>query len=186
MDIPEGESQIELDFAISPGLNLYLTSDQTFNLNQYGYESPRLRRNNSGVMYPYQVGDAAVLKNSNFGEEYYYYFYNWQIELPGDSCTSERVGVEVFYKDISSAKEPITSGLLRAFPNPASGSFELELPAGSQRLQIWDAQGRMVKGLDLDGTQGSLLIETTAWPAGNYLVQVIGDNSVYRLSLSVY
>jgi hypothetical protein len=184
--IPAGENQVFLDFEVQPGANLYLTTDQTFNLNEYGYESPRLRRNNSGVMYPYEIAGAAILKNSNFGEDYYYYFYNWQIELPGDSCTSERVPVEVFYKDISSAKEPITRGLLRAFPNPASGSFQLELPAGSQYLSIWDAQGRMVKGLDLNGTQGSLSVETTTWPAGNYLVQVIGDNSVYRLSLSVY
>jgi hypothetical protein len=177
VDIPLGTSILDLDFAVEPGTDLSLTTDPDANEALFGYISPRLRRNNSGVMYPYPIQDAAVLKNSGFGEEYYYYFYDWKIQVAGDTCASERTAVEVVYENISAVSQARPGGELRIFPNPASGAFTVEWPEDGQLLRIWDAQGRLILEREIH-SPAPQQISTTGWAAGNYLVQVIGKEEV--------
>lgn len=179
VDIPDGESQVYLDFDVQPGADLSLTTNPDFNTTQFGYASPRLQRNNSGVMYPYWIEGAALLKNSNFGEDYYYYFYDWQVEIAGDTCVSERVPVEAVYKDVSGVTQNIIPGELKVFPNPAAGLFQIELPAQSQRLRIWSANGQRMLERDLAGVPDILTVEPTGWGAGLYQIQVVGPTGVY-------
>lgn len=44
-----------------------------------------------------------------------------------------------------SARPAASTALLRPYPNPVTGSFELELPVGAARLQLLDAQGRAAR-----------------------------------------
>jgi hypothetical protein len=179
VNVPLGESLIFLDFAIEPGSDLVLTTDGQFNQQTLGYLSPRLRRNNSGVSYPYQVGDVAVLKNSNFGLDLYYYFYDWQVEIPGIACISERTEVEVYYKDISSAFEAGDAQPLRLFPNPSGGDIQIELPQDVHTLRIFNPAGLLILEQGLQGAERLLNLQAGAWPGGWYIVQALGERGVY-------
>ncbi|MBK7407487.1 MAG: VCBS repeat-containing protein [Saprospirales bacterium] len=180
VDIPNGPSQIFLDFDVQPGVDLSLTTNSDFNLTTYGFISPRLQRSSSGVMYPYWIEGVAMLKNSNFGEDYYYYFYDWQVVIPGDSCVSARVPVEAVYKDVSALSEIPIASTLNVYPNPSSGTFQVELPVQSQQLRVWSANGQLVLERDLEGISGTHAIDGADWAPGLYRVQVISANGIYR------
>ncbi len=81
VNIPDGESRVNLNFDIPVANNLQLT----------GQESPDLYRNNNGVSYPYEISGLISVKYSSAGAspyQYYYFFYDWEIkEL---SCKSAR------------------------------------------------------------------------------------------------
>ena len=185
VDISDGESQVFLDFDIQPGVDLSLTTNPDSNQAYYGFISPRLQRNNSGVMYPYWIEGAAMLKNSNFGEDYYYYFYDWQVEIPGDTCVSERVPVEAVYKDISAVLEPGSAGTLQVYPNPTSGSFQVILPVLSQRLRVWSTDGSLVFDLDVEDLTGAFPLDGSHWGAGLFHVQVISADGIFRAGLAI-
>lgn len=179
VEIPNGISQVFLDFEIQPGTDLRLSTNSDFNQTQYGFISPRLRRNNSGVMYPYWVGGVAMLKNSNFGEEYYYYFYDWQVEAMGEPCSSDRVPVEAVYKDNSAVSETSLRGSLRIFPNPSSGQFQVEIPEQTTQLQIWSATGQLLQSLEVGTGKSALPIDAQNLPAGWYQVKALTEKGVW-------
>lgn len=93
---------ITLNFFIPIGNGYLLTTDQTLNNTNFGYNSPRLQRSNNGVNYTYEIPSVVSLYDSPYGTDYYYYFYNWEIREPG--CTSEPAEVIATIND-----EPIPS-----------------------------------------------------------------------------
>jgi Zn-dependent metalloprotease len=84
VNIPDGEQVISLGFDIPVGSDLQLGT--LVNSNQDLY------RNNDGPSFPYIVGGGEVtITTSSPGTDYYYFFYDWEIQSPG--CTSERTQV---------------------------------------------------------------------------------------------
>lgn len=79
--IPAGESRITLNWSIPAGTDYRLTRAGTASLY----------RNNGGVTYPYTLPNYLSIKNSSAGTQYYYFFYDWEISLPGQTCVSARV-----------------------------------------------------------------------------------------------
>jgi len=179
VEVPAGTSDVQLGFEVQPGPDLSLTTDPAFNETQFGYASPRFQRNNSGVMYPYWISSAAKLKNSNFGEDYYYYFYDWLIEVPGEACNSERVPAEAVFLGQSATSEALATGKLKIYPNPSSGAFQVEIPAGATQLLLWGPTGRLMQTAGLEGVSGAMRVDGQQLPAGCYLVQVIGPGDIY-------
>lgn len=82
-NVPNGESRITLDWNIPVGANYQLGT-----LNQ---SSPNLYRNNAGPSYPYTIPGVVSIETSSAGNDYYYFFYDWEIQEP--SCISERTEV---------------------------------------------------------------------------------------------
>lgn len=89
--ILDGEQVITLDWTIPPG-------------SQYGLRStssnPQLWRHvdlTNGAGYPFNVGSLATITSSSITGanqyNYYYFFYNWQVETPSIDCISPRVEV---------------------------------------------------------------------------------------------
>jgi PKD repeat protein len=76
--IPEGESRIKLNFPINPGESYFLKAADPHK---------GLYRNGSGVSFPYYIGDAVTITASDVGTEYYYFFYDWEIVVSGDSVS---------------------------------------------------------------------------------------------------
>jgi hypothetical protein len=105
VNIPTGESIVTLNFNVPAGDNLILTTNASQNQTSFGFSGPRLRRNSSGVQYPYTVPNVLSLKNSNFGTDVYYYFYHWDIKLPDTECVSDRVPVYAVLLLNSSSQE---------------------------------------------------------------------------------
>jgi PKD repeat protein len=75
--IPEGESRIVLDFPVVPGKDYFLKAADPHK---------GLYRNTSGATYPYYVGDAVTITRSDVGTEGYYFFYDWEVVVSGDSA----------------------------------------------------------------------------------------------------
>lgn len=97
--IASGESTIELDIDVPAGINLKLTTNSAYNLANFGYNSPRLQRSSGAtVVYPYTVPDVLSIKGATLGQNIYYYFYNWEIQLDEQICThDDRVGVSAVF-----------------------------------------------------------------------------------------
>lgn len=82
-------------------VNVPATGQQTITLNipltpgQYriGGTQMNLYRNNSGVNYPYTSPGVLSITGSSAGGNYYYYLYNWTVNL--DGCHSPRTPVTV-------------------------------------------------------------------------------------------
>ncbi|MEZ5030892.1 MAG: CotH kinase family protein [Saprospiraceae bacterium] len=71
--------------------------------------------------------------------------------------------------------------VLKALPNPTSGSFRLEMehiPAGENRVIIQNLFGHVVYEANISGTQE---VDTTTWPAGMYWVRV--DQAVLTVTV---
>ena len=79
INVPSGESRVNLNFNITPGTNHRLGVSSS---------SPNLFRNNSGVLYPYPIGSAGSVINSAAGTAYYYFCYDLEY--------STGSGIEVF------------------------------------------------------------------------------------------
>lgn len=72
INIPQGESRIELNFMIPVGSDYELS----------GPLSPDLYRNNSGTAYPYKIDGLVSVNYSSANSDptgYYYYFYDWDV-----------------------------------------------------------------------------------------------------------
>lgn len=84
VNIPNGESRVTLNFSIPAelGLELGCATD------------PSMYRNNNAVFFPYDIGDYGQIVNSVYGTQYYYYFYDWEVEGASRVCVSERATVE--------------------------------------------------------------------------------------------
>ncbi|MFT4660948.1 MAG: hypothetical protein ACI8XB_001219, partial [Patiriisocius sp.] len=83
-----------------------------------------LFRNNGGVNYPYAIGDVGELYTSTFGGQYYYYFYDWQIQKQSFNCFSDIVAVEL---SIVGLEELANISGLAIYPNPASDFLNVSL-----------------------------------------------------------
>ncbi len=81
-NIPNGVSRVDLGFDIAPG-NYQL---------RCGTAAPNLWRNNAGVSFPYTIPDVISITGSSAGEDWYYYFYDWEIEVT-EHCTSSRIPI---------------------------------------------------------------------------------------------
>lgn len=77
--IPSGVSTITLNIPLTPGSY------------RIGGTQMNLYRNNSGANYPYTLSNAVTITGSSAGSAYYYYLYNWTINLA--PCTGPRVPV---------------------------------------------------------------------------------------------
>lgn len=83
INIPAGESYIDLNFPVTPGIGYQLGT-----AGQNG-----LFRNQGGATFPYALdGVLSITGTSANDPTYYYYFYDWKIE---SRCTSARIPVVV-------------------------------------------------------------------------------------------
>ncbi|HPB24628.1 MAG TPA: C25 family cysteine peptidase [Bacteroidales bacterium] len=82
VNIPAGESRINLNFNVPVGTSLQLAT---------GTSNPNMYRDNSGVSFPYNLAGKISITGTNAGSNLYYYYYDWEIESP--SCSSARTEV---------------------------------------------------------------------------------------------
>jgi len=90
INIPAGESRIDLNFDVPVGTGLQLL----------GPGSPDLYRNQTGSSYPYTLdGVFSINDNTADNLDFYYYFYDWEVEI-NEPCISSRTPVEATINDI--------------------------------------------------------------------------------------
>ena len=86
-----GDATIELNWYIPEGLNYRIGTNSNMNYSNFGFENPMLKRCNDNTSYPYIIENVVNITDSEYGNEYYYYFYNWQISWVNSNCESEEL-----------------------------------------------------------------------------------------------
>ncbi|MEO1261355.1 MAG: FG-GAP-like repeat-containing protein [Bacteroidota bacterium] len=145
IDIPVGESVQALNFNIEPGF-YRLTTNRDSNQVHSGTNSPKLFRSNEAVEYPYEEPGIFSILSSNYGNGFYYYFFDWKVDLQPTSCFSERIPVTVDVQP-NAVKEMNPFGQLSIMPNPSNGQFTLEvtpIATGPAHLSITDLAGKQI------------------------------------------
>lgn len=84
INVTNGESRITLNFDVPVGTGLQL--GVTANTDLY--------RNNSGPSYPYTLPGVFSITSSTAGNDYYYTFYDWEVQTEG--CETDRVPVTAY------------------------------------------------------------------------------------------
>ncbi len=130
-----GQNEVELNFEVPSGEDFSLRCLEN-----------NLFRNNSGVQYPYPIGDVGAITTSLFGDIYYYYFYDWKIRKQSIECVSERTAASV-YIIVATNELGNTLSALSVYPNPADNYTYLQFEAHESTqllMRFFDATGMEV------------------------------------------
>jgi len=87
--IDAGEHRIDLNYDIPAGTDYQLKIESS---------NPDLYRNNDGINFPYEIAGVVNIKSSDAGLNYYYYFYDWEIEYANE-CVSNMTEVNAIIND---------------------------------------------------------------------------------------
>jgi len=77
--ISSGEDRAILNFPLDMGINYKIQCET----------HPGFYRNKNNVQYPYEVPGIVKIKETNYGNLFYYYFYDWELRLADRTCYSE-------------------------------------------------------------------------------------------------
>lgn len=170
--IPDGESRVELDFEVPEMTGLILRTA----------DDPSLFRNDGGVNYPYDLDGLGAITTSNYGEEYYYYFYDWEIQEKGTECLSERISVEAIIDETLSSSNLEFENNLTIIPNPSKGFVNLHLTkeiAKDAIVVIYDISGTKVHSSTITANQGGMYpIDLGELAKGLYIIKLHNENTI--------
>jgi hypothetical protein len=178
IDIPDGESRIELDFEI-PGAGQY-------GLRTVG-GNPQLWRDGLGSdqNYPYALGTVGAITSSRVGGNnataYYYFFYDWEVEVPSTECEDPHEEVIVFVGSVDVEELAANDGI-QVWPNPAVDVVNIAFGEleGRVLVEMIDVTGRIVaaRNADARGQGGLMEFNVQGMAQGEYLVRVQHDGGL--------
>ncbi len=112
INIPQGESRINLNFTIPTGSGLSLRCTTT----------PNLFRNSGGITYPYDLNGKITITGTNATSLRYYFFYDWEVQ-DANACESSRVPVvAAIYSEPAASFTDSTYGLNAEFTNTSTNT----------------------------------------------------------------
>lgn len=187
-----GENVIELGFEIEPSVNLSLTTNAESNITNFGFESPRMRRTSESaggiIEYPYNVANVASLFDSNFGDSWYYYYYDWKVELPSTECTSPRTAVEAIIDETIATYQLSNTDQISVYPNPTSDILNIEIQKGQQyQFKLMNMNGKAIKTKMIDSRQENQFIsmDVSNLPKGMYVIQFFDSQNIYNSKIVI-
>ena len=128
-----------------------------------------LFRNQGALHYPYAIGEVGEITGSSNGDQYYYYFYDWQITTPEIECISARIPVNVI---VSSGNTIAPQEVLKVYPNPANEVITITGLMNIHKFFIRDALGKIIRTAVID--QATEQIDVAALSRGVYVIELHG------------
>lgn len=187
VDVPVGTTVVDVNLDLPAENDLVLTTDSDVNQTSFSTDGPQLYRSNQGVVFPYTIPDVISIKNSSFGLDRFYYFFDWEIDYYGSDCTSDRVPVvAVVDSSIVSAPVPVWASNLRMYPNPTSAQLTTEIKGftgGQMMVTVKNAQGSSLQSRSMEFPAGNAVFQTdlTNFPKGIYWLDMATEKgSVQR------
>lgn len=172
INIPDGESRINLDFQLPIGTGLQLGTALG--------SSPNMYRNNTGVpAFPYVLPEHVTIQESSAGLDYYYFFYDWEVLTY--ECESDRIPVTASVVDCLGIDEQIESNIT-VYPNPTTGVVTINTGSvTSGKIEIADLLGRVIATVPFN--QSLFTVDLSTYHAsGTYLVSFFDqDNNLFAL-----
>lgn len=168
--IPNGESRVQLDFAIPAG--------GPYGLRVVG-GNPQLWRDGLGSnpTYPYPLGTVGAITSSsvagNNATAYYYFFYDWEVEVPSIVCESARQEVMVNVGTVGLNDLANSTGIA-VWPNPATDNLTVVLNGVEGRVSVdmLDLTGRVVMERAGEAAGKRLDLNVQGLATGEYVVRV--------------
>jgi len=125
--VESGEDVVELNFDVNLGIGYRLKTNT----------HPKFYRNKNNVYYPYEVPGIVSITGTNYGQTFYYYFYDWEIKLPDRNCESDLKKIEIINSinqqaditDLPSVIYKNSSIVINA--TPAGGTFSNNIINGN-------------------------------------------------------
>ncbi len=179
IDVPLGENYIYVGLDIPAGENMSLTTDGATNEQNIGSTGPRLQRSSDNVDYPYMVDDIVRIEDSNYGGDYYYYFYDWRISTGSSACPSEKTKVDVILEEPNALVELIEGNDISIFPNPSSGLLNVVLESHVLlpiEVSLFSTDGRLLETVSILNKE--TLVDFLVIPTGMYLLEIKNDRSI--------
>ena len=179
VDIEEGESVIYLGFEIPAGLNYELKTDLFQNFKTTGEFTPRLQRSTENVNFPYIADGVVAIKGPVFGDQNYYYFYDWSI-TSGVLCSSPRTEVKIAVDGSVSTIDDLQNEIT-IFPNPSNGKFKihgLDKFSSQAEYLLLDLSGKVL--LQKKNILENELIIDLNLTSGMYILQIFDGVKTIR------
>jgi len=178
----DGEQRVDLNFEVPVGINMELGLIGGVNLY----------RNDGGVNYPFTIEDTLSITGSTAGSDYYYFFYDWEIEVGHNTCAGDMSMATAYVSLCTGLEEGYDmTDRISTYPNPSQGEFTLDIrmPGTAEiSFSIVDLTGRKVYERSLGKVSGELL-ETVKIPnatAGVYGLSLEIDDRRYFKRITVH
>ena len=192
-----GEQRLYFDFDIPVGTDLELG---------VASNGSNLFRNNSGAIFPYNIGSFVSITGTNANpSDYYYFFYDIEIEEPGSSvvsecsdtsqhtvllqenqiiATSQVDSVDCYGNSTGSISHIISGGVspyTHSWSNGATTSSITNLTAGTYTDNVLDANGCEVMFTDVVEEPDELTVSIYKSSSNCYVLEsdVVGGTSPY-------
>ena len=171
--IHAGKNRIYLGFNCKAGVLYSLNTNAAENIKNLGYKSPRLERSNTGFAYPFTFSDVCKISSSEYGDTYYYGFFDWQISLPENICYSDWVEVPVVM---------VTTGTRNDYPNEwvVVTDDEIRLEGTAVSSAILDISLHDIQGRSLAQCNGCKGLERLNLSPGLYFLKITDSTGAFR------
>jgi hypothetical protein len=184
---------VTLNWPLVIGTDYTIGTDSTTNMAipTWGNKSPRFKRNSSGVSFPYNVSGAVSITNSSFGNTYYFYSYDWNIEKQSTTCYSAYVPVTITViadttQDTSNVginATPIDLGI-SFYPNPSTTQFTIiNNDATEVGVKIFSISGNIIK--EFATLSKETIVNVSDIAKGMYLMEVTKNNQKVNCKLMI-
>lgn len=182
IDLAVGQTRIELSAELSSGRYMIAT-DQTENLQNFGFISPRFSRVQGDlVQYPYELGADLAITGGTNGSTRYHYFFDWDVSFDFASCESERVPVEVATFPVSTSDESAREQYF--WPNPAVDQILISSTVQPFSVQIFSLNGAAVVPETAVSEDG--VVDVSQLQSGLYVVEASsGAQILFREKLLI-
>lgn len=173
-DLAVGEHVLDLNWVVPAGSGHSLRCAEN-----------NLFRNDSGVQYPYELGNVGAITDSFYGGQYYYYFYDWTVRGADQICESPRVEVNATVVGVGEIEMLEAADL---FPNPGNGLYTLNLvsaEAAEVNINLFDITGKQVMSEQEFISTGSnnLALELEHIADGVYQLQIQIEGQAHTIRL---
>ncbi|MCC7233359.1 MAG: T9SS type A sorting domain-containing protein [Bacteroidia bacterium] len=177
--VTAGLNTLVLDFSVAPGTGYQLTRS-----------GGDMYRNNpgSGIGFPFTIDNFCTITGTTAGAGYYYFFYDWDVRLPDNSCISSRTEAIAYVSSPTLVAGVNELNSLKAYPNPAHNNVTVSFiwnDTDVPLLELTDAIGNVVISRHLGELKGSYeeMLDVSGTAAGVYSIHILseGKNFYHKL-----
>ena len=166
---------VALNFSIPVGNNFIIGTDTAVNNQNFGNNNPMLKRQGDQYYgycnYPYIIDNVVELKNSPYGNDWYYYFYNWDVSPL--ACESPLTPYEITVVSCASVDENELS--VKIYPNPTTEIITIDGVANGV-FSLTNVLGEKVKSGVL---KESTIVSLENISKGVYTIIIESENKKY-------
>jgi len=175
-----GEQIIELNFFVPAGNGYGL---RCTNSNPRMWRDKNLNGDNP-YGYPFNLNGLVSITGTNITNDtelnYYYFFYDWNVESPSWECVSDRTEVQAIAEEEISVSDNNATASVLIYPNPTEGTVNLRLESmkgGMAQVRILDQMGKLVSntGWSFATGRSNTSIAINQLASGIYTVEIVSE-----------